>query len=62
LRQDLEPGRIIVWNPLTAEPNIVGVDDGKVYDSRWQYLNEILVRIPVIPASELKGHHREKSY
>ncbi len=61
MRKDLEQGRMIVWNPLTAEPTIVGVDDKRVYDSRWQYLNEILVPRSVIPASELKRYHKAKS-
>jgi hypothetical protein len=61
LRKDLEPGKMIVWNPLTAEPTVVGVDDRRVSDSRWQYLNEIIFQKPVVPASELKGHYKARS-
>ena len=58
LRNNLEPGKMIVWNPLTAEPTIVGLEDKRVYDSKWQYLNEILVPKPVIPVAELAGYHK----
>jgi hypothetical protein len=58
LRTNIEPGKMIVWNPLTAEPTIVGVEDTRVYDSRWQYLNEILVPESVIPVAELAGYHK----
>lgn len=58
IRPNVKPGQMIVWNPLTAEPLVVGVDDKRVYDSRWQYLNEILVSKSIIPASEFKGYNR----
>ena len=61
MRNDLEPGKMIVWNPLTAEPTIVGVDDRRVSDSTWQYLNEVLVPKSLIPASELAGYHKAQT-
>ena len=60
MKQNLKLGEKIVWAPLTAEPTIVGIDDKRVYDSRWQYLNEILVPKSIIPASEIKRYHKVK--
>ena len=39
----------------------VRVDDKRVYYSRWQYLNEILVPKAVIPASEISGYHKAQT-
>ncbi len=61
MRKDLESGKMIVWDPLTAEPTLVGFDDKRFYNPIWQYLNEVLVQKSVIPASELKGHYKVKS-
>ena len=61
MRENLEPGKMIVWNPLTAEPTVVGVDDRRVSDYTWQYLNEVLVPESIIPASRFKGYHKVQS-
>jgi hypothetical protein len=58
MRKSLKPGQMIIWNPITAEPIIVGINDKRISDYTWQYLNEILVPGPVIPASEFKGYHK----
>ena len=60
IRQHLELGTMIVWNPLTAEPTIIRIDDDRAYDSRWQYSNEIPIQRSIIPPSELERYCREK--
>jgi hypothetical protein len=61
IRKHLEPDKMIVWNPLTAEPTVVGIDDRRVFDFTWQYLNEVVVPTSVIPASEFKRYHKAQA-
>ena len=60
MRQGLEQGKAIVWDPLKAEPTIVKAGDKRFHDSTWQYSNEILIPRDIIPASEFSGYHKAK--
>ena len=60
LRSSLKPGQMIVWNPITVEPTTVSVDDQRVYDYTWQYLNEVLVPRLFILTSEFKDYHKAR--
>lgn len=60
MREQVKPGQIIIWNPITAEPMIVSVDDRRVNDYTCQYLNEILVPELIIPPSEFAGYNKAK--
>ncbi len=61
IKKTLEPGKTIIWNPLTADPVVVNWDDERVSDFTWQYLNEIIIPATVIPPSEFKGYHKKNT-
>ena len=61
MREDLKPGQLIVWDPFTAEPSIVGIDDKRTSGSEWKSSNEILVPKSIILASEFRGYQKVAS-
>jgi len=50
-------GKVVVYNPSTAEPTLVDSADHRVGNRHWFYSNETPVRIDLIPPLEFKNHH-----
>ena len=57
LKKNMKLGESIVYDPLTAEPTIISLNDPRKYFPIWMYFNEILIPKQIIRSSEFKNYH-----
>jgi hypothetical protein len=60
MRKNLKPGEMIIWKPFTAEPFVIKADEREKYGSEYQYLNEVLIKMPHLPPDFIKKYHVAK--